>query len=133
MTEIANVLNSTGVGIGLLAFILFGVIAIIAYLVSVNKSIAKDTADSLKLKDEERQVERKQYEEDLKDLTAKSNEVYLQVAKSNQNVADALMCLKLSLETMVQKFNAHDDRAIGIDKNVNEVKLRVEGCGKSRK
>lgn len=133
MTEIAAVFNSVGVGIGLLVILIAGVIGIISYLVAINIKIAKETAETLKLKDAERLEERKQFEEELKALNSKSNEVYQQLAKSNQNIADALTCLKLSLETMIQKFNIHDERAININDGIKEIRLRVENCGRNRK
>lgn len=136
MTELANIFNEVGVGIGLLIFILFGVITIIGYLVSTNKTIATNTATELKTKDCERLEERKQYELRLEEILKRQADSNLQVAKSNQNIADALKCIQSLVDTMNKKFETHDERAIAGFKDLcettNEIKVRVESCNRKK-
>lgn len=126
MSEIASIFNTAGVGIGLLIILLGGFMAVVGYLIKINR----DTAINLCKKDEERSIEREKYENNLTGLMTKSNDVYLQVAKSNQNIADALGCIKILVDNIDKKFETHDERAISINDGVKEIKLRVENCGK---
>lgn len=126
MSEIANIFETVGVGIGLLVVLISGFLLVISYLAKLNK----ETASVLSKKDEERRIEREKNDNDLKLLINNSNDVYLQVAKSNQNIADALTCIKLLVDNIDKKFAIHDSRAIDINDGIKEIKLRVENCGK---
>lgn len=134
MTELAEVFNTVGVGIGMLVFILSFNVTIIAYLISTSKAIAKKTAEELKIKDIERMEERRQYELRLEEILKRQADSNLQVAKSNQNVADALILIKIVVENVTKKVDLHDERAIeefkALCTTTNEIKFRVENCNK---
>lgn len=121
MTELTNLFETVGVGIGLLIILILFGIAVITYLAKSNKDFKKC-----------QEIDRQKYDDSLKELIEKSNQASIQVAKSNQNIADALACLKILVDQVVKKFDIHDERAISIADDIKEVRIRTESCSKNK-
>ena len=85
-----------------------------------------ETSKRLKEADAKREADREDQETRYQDLLEKQTATMTMMAESNRNVAEALMCVKLTLENTNNTLIKHDERSIGIDKNVNELCIKLD-------